>query len=97
MTPPLVKIFLLTQPLYLPEGDPSAGQNILAHPTSQKSPNLLDMYLPEGDPSAGQNILALGALGGNLVLKALDTVDVLVVGDDEGLAPNLNNNINYFY
>ena len=55
------------------------------------------MYLPEGDPSAGQNILALGALGGNLVLKALDTVDVLVVGDDEGLAPNLNNNINYFY
>ena len=69
MTPPLVKIFLLTQPL----------------------------YLPEGDPSAGQNILALGALGGNLVLKALDTVDVLVVGDDEGLAPNLNNNINYFY
>ncbi len=47
------------------------------------------MAVPEGDPAAGEDVFALGALGGNLVLEALDAVDVLVVRDDERLAPHL--------
>ncbi len=48
------------------------------------------MAVPEGDPAAGEDVLALGALGGNLVLEALDAVDVLVVRDDKRLAPHLH-------
>ncbi len=48
------------------------------------------MTVPEGDPAAGEDVLALGALGGNLVLETLDAVDVLVVRDDERLAPHLH-------
>ncbi len=47
-------------------------------------------YLPEGDAAAGEDILALGALGGDFVLEALYTVDVLVVRNYEGLASHLS-------
>ena len=45
--------------------------------------------VPEGDPPAGEHLLALGALGGYLVLEALDAVDVAGVGDDERLRSDL--------
>ena len=41
---------------------------------------------PEGDPARGEDVLALDALGRDLVLEAAHAEDVLVVGDDEGLA-----------
>ena len=45
---------------------------------------------PEGDSAGGEDLLALDALGRDLVLEAAHAEDVLVVGDDEGLAVATN-------
>ena len=45
---------------------------------------------PEGDSARGEHLLALDALGRDLVLEAAHAEDVLVVGDDEGLAVAAN-------
>jgi len=55
----------------------------------------LAAHLPESDPAAGEDGLALGAFRGDLVLEALDAVDVLVVRDDERLAPHLPTHENF--
>ena len=43
----------------------------------------------EGDSSGGENIVTLDTLGGHLVLKTGNAVDIFVVGNNEGLGSNL--------
>ena len=44
---------------------------------------------PEGDSSGGEDRLTLGALCSNTVLKTGHTVDIFVIGNNEGFRTNL--------